>query len=124
MIPVPFAPDGGLDLESIASLVAGDPGIRGMWSVPMYANPTGYSYTEDEVRALSCWVRDHLGPDVPLHFSAFHPDWKMTDTPATPAATLTRARRIARDEEHLRARDHERRRRDGRWDGGNHGGAG
>ncbi len=35
---------------------------------------------------------------MPLHFSAFHPDWKMTDTPATPAATLTRARRIARDE--------------------------
>jgi pyruvate formate lyase activating enzyme len=38
---------------------------------------------------------EHLGPDVPLHFTAFHPDWKMTDTPATPPATLKTARRIA-----------------------------
>ncbi len=52
MIPVPFAADGGLDLETIRSLVAGDPSIRGMWSVPTYANPTGYSYTEEEIRAL------------------------------------------------------------------------
>ena len=52
MIPVPFLENGGLDLDTIASLVAGDPGIRGMWSVPMYANPTGYSFTENEVRAL------------------------------------------------------------------------
>jgi pyruvate formate lyase activating enzyme len=37
----------------------------------------------------------HLGPDVPLHFSGFHPDFKMLDVPATPKATLTRARRIA-----------------------------
>jgi DNA-binding transcriptional MocR family regulator len=51
MIPVPFV-DGGLDLETIRRLVAGDSSIRGMWSVPMYANPSGYSYTEAEVRAL------------------------------------------------------------------------
>jgi pyruvate formate lyase activating enzyme len=38
---------------------------------------------------------EHLGPDVPLHFTAFHPDWKMTDKPPTPPATLHRARRIA-----------------------------
>ena len=50
-----------------------------------------------EVEALSRWVREHLGPDVPLHFTAFHPDWKMLDTPATPAATLRRARTIAQD---------------------------
>jgi pyruvate formate lyase activating enzyme len=36
-----------------------------------------------------------LGPDVPLHFTAFHPDYKMTDIEATPGATLTRARKIA-----------------------------
>ena len=42
------------------------------------------------------WVATHLGQDVPLHFTAFHPDWKMRDVPATPAATLLRARRIAR----------------------------
>jgi len=36
-----------------------------------------------------------LGPDVPLHFTAFHPDWKMRDKPATSAAILSRARDIA-----------------------------
>jgi pyruvate formate lyase activating enzyme len=38
----------------------------------------------------------HLGADVPLHFTAFHPDWKMLDTPPTPAATLREARTIGR----------------------------
>src|SRR5256885_7174540 len=37
----------------------------------------------------------HLGAEVPLHFTAFHPDWEMTDVPPTPPATLTRAREIA-----------------------------
>ncbi len=41
------------------------------------------------------WISEHLGGDVPLHFSAFHPDWKMLNTPCTPANTLTRARDIA-----------------------------
>jgi pyruvate formate lyase activating enzyme len=41
------------------------------------------------------WILENLGPDVPLHFTAFHPDWKMMDTPHTPAASLTRARQIA-----------------------------
>ncbi len=48
-----------------------------------------------EIERLSRWVRDHLGPEVPLHFTAFHPDWKMMDKPHTPARTLTRAREIA-----------------------------
>ncbi|MCK9389516.1 MAG: AmmeMemoRadiSam system radical SAM enzyme [Sulfuritalea sp.] len=48
-----------------------------------------------ELKALSAWVAKELGPDVPLHFSAFHPDWKMDDLPATPAETLSHARRIA-----------------------------
>ena len=38
---------------------------------------------------------EHLGPDVPIHFTAFHPDWKMREIPHTPPATLTTARRIA-----------------------------
>jgi pyruvate formate lyase activating enzyme len=50
-----------------------------------------------EIEALSRWVADHLGPDVPLHFSAFHPDWRMRDRPPTPPATLTQARAIARE---------------------------
>ena len=49
-----------------------------------------------EIEAQSEWLMEHLGPDVPLHFSAFHPDWKMLDTPATPPQTLCTARRIAR----------------------------
>lgn len=49
-----------------------------------------------EIEALSAWILDHLGADVPLHFSAFHPDWKMLDRPPTPRATLVRAWQIAR----------------------------
>ena len=55
----------------------------------------GKNDSDEELARLSGWVLDHLGPDVPLHFTAFHPDWKMLDTPPTPPATLTRARRIA-----------------------------
>ena len=51
MIPVPFV-DGALDLETIRGLVAADAGIRGMWAVPMYANPTGTSFSVEEVDAL------------------------------------------------------------------------
>ena len=45
-----------------------------------------------EIDALTGWVADNLGPDVPLHFTAFHPDFKMLDVPPTPPSTLTRAR--------------------------------
>ena len=50
-----------------------------------------------ELRELSRWVATQLGPDVPLHFSAFHPDYKMRDRGPTPASTLRRARDIARE---------------------------
>ena len=49
-----------------------------------------------ELEALTQWVMEHLGPDVPLHFSAFHPDWKLLNAAPTPAATLLEARRIAK----------------------------
>jgi pyruvate formate lyase activating enzyme len=55
----------------------------------------GKNDSDQEIEALSKWIYDNLGPDVPLHFSAFHPDWKMLDTPPTPVATLLRARNIA-----------------------------
>ena len=48
-----------------------------------------------EVAALSDWVLEKLGPDVPLHFTAFHPDYRMLDKPRTPARTLLEARQIA-----------------------------
>jgi len=57
----------------------------------------GYNDSEKEVSEMAKWVVSHLGPDVPMHFSAFHPAWKMLDVPPTPTATLTRARRIAMD---------------------------
>ncbi|MBI3902679.1 MAG: AmmeMemoRadiSam system radical SAM enzyme [Nitrosomonadales bacterium] len=57
----------------------------------------GHNDSDAELAALSKWVMRELGPDVPLHFSAFHPDWKMPDVSPTPPATLTRARRIALD---------------------------
>ena len=56
----------------------------------------GRNDSDEELRAQCKWIKRHLGPDVPLHFTAFHPDWKMRDVPATPPATLRRAREIAR----------------------------
>lgn len=55
----------------------------------------GANDSDAELDAMTRWVVERLGPEVPMHFTAFHPDWKMRDTPATPAATLQRARRIA-----------------------------
>jgi pyruvate formate lyase activating enzyme len=56
----------------------------------------GHNDTDGEFEAMSAWIAEHLGLDVPLHFTAFHPDFKMLDVPHTSAASLTRARHIAR----------------------------
>jgi pyruvate formate lyase activating enzyme len=58
----------------------------------------GENDSDGELRAMSKWIFRELGAQVPLHFTAFHPDHKLDDRDATPPATLTRARRIARDE--------------------------
>lgn len=55
----------------------------------------GENDSEAELDAMTCWIRENLGAEVPLHFTAFHPDWKMRDKPATPASTLLKARQIA-----------------------------
>lgn len=55
----------------------------------------GQNDSDEELAAMSQWIMRELGRDVPLHFTAFHPDHKMPDIPATPPATLTRAREIA-----------------------------
>ena len=55
----------------------------------------GHNDSDKELNDLTHWVVTELGPDVPLHFSAFHPDWKMRDVPPTPLESLTRARTIA-----------------------------
>ena len=55
----------------------------------------GENDSESEIEAMTQWIMEHLGPDVPLHFTAFHPDWKMRDKTSTPRMTLVRARKIA-----------------------------
>ncbi|HTR51431.1 MAG TPA: AmmeMemoRadiSam system radical SAM enzyme [Kofleriaceae bacterium] len=58
----------------------------------------GKNDSDAELAALAAWIARELSPDVPLHFSAFHPDYKMMDIPPTPPATLRRARDLARGE--------------------------
>lgn len=55
----------------------------------------GENDSDAELGEMTRWVAENLGPDVPMHFTAFHPDWKMTDIPGTPFETLKRARKIA-----------------------------
>ena len=80
-----------------------------LWGCPRHGKETdvwmelttllipGRNDSDEELTHLSQWVMDKLGPDVPLHFSAFHPDYKMMDVPATPLDTLQNARKIAMD---------------------------
>lgn len=56
----------------------------------------GQNDSDHEIGKMSEWIARALGTDVPLHFTAFHPDYRMTDLPPTPPETLNRARRIAR----------------------------
>jgi len=55
----------------------------------------GKNDSEKEIEEMTQWVVEHLGPDMPMHFSAFHPDYKMMDVPPTPRETLIKAREIA-----------------------------
>jgi pyruvate formate lyase activating enzyme len=55
----------------------------------------GLNDSDEELDGMTRWVVSELGPDVPMHFTGFHPDWKMTDRSSTPRTTLTRAREIA-----------------------------
>ncbi len=55
----------------------------------------GENDSDAELHAMTEWVVSRLGPDIPIHFTAFHPDYRMLDKPGTPPSTLTRARAIA-----------------------------
>jgi pyruvate formate lyase activating enzyme len=55
----------------------------------------GWNDSEGELQEMTAWVVEKLGPHVPMHFTAFHPDWKLQDAPPTPPSTLLRAREIA-----------------------------
>src|ERR687885_609385 len=56
----------------------------------------GLNDAADEIDAMTAWIAERLGTDVPLHFTAFHPDYKLRDRPPTSPQTLSRARAIAR----------------------------
>jgi pyruvate formate lyase activating enzyme len=55
----------------------------------------GHNDSDEEIDRMTHWVVERLGPEVPMHFTAFHPDFKLLDVPPTPPATLSRARTIA-----------------------------
>jgi pyruvate formate lyase activating enzyme len=57
----------------------------------------GENDSDQELQAMTQWVVENLGVNIPMHFTAFHPDWRMLDKPRTPPATLTRARTIAQN---------------------------
>ncbi|MGB8859404.1 MAG: AmmeMemoRadiSam system radical SAM enzyme [Ilumatobacteraceae bacterium] len=77
-------------LDTLEWLVA-----NGVWVEVTTLLIPGRNDSDAEIAQLSTWIVEHLGNEVPLHFTAFHPDFKMLDVPATPPATLTRARHIA-----------------------------
>lgn len=66
----------------------------GVWTEITTLLIPGENDSDDELHALCAWVVRELGADVPLHFTAFHPDWRMRDHAPTPRATLARAREI------------------------------
>jgi pyruvate formate lyase activating enzyme len=78
-------------LETIEYLVTETP----VWVELTTLLIPGLNDSDTEIDQMTRWVVERLGPDVPMHFSAFHPDFKMRDRPPTPPQTLTRARRIA-----------------------------
>jgi pyruvate formate lyase activating enzyme len=70
----------------------------GVWlEITTLLIPT-WNDSDDEILRMSRWIAGELGCDVPVHFTAFHPDWKLDDLPPTPPETLRRARRIAMDQ--------------------------
>jgi pyruvate formate lyase activating enzyme len=79
-------------LDTLEDLVHG----LGVWVELTTLLIPGHNDDPSELDRMTRWVVEHLGPEVPMHFTAFHPDYKMRDVPPTPAATLTRARDIAR----------------------------
>ncbi len=67
----------------------------GVWFETTTLIIPGENDSEKELEEMTQWVVQELGPDVPMHFSAFHPDWKMMEHPPTPPETLIKARQIA-----------------------------
>jgi pyruvate formate lyase activating enzyme len=69
--------------------------VQGIWLEVTTLLIPDLNDSDTELHLMAEWFASHLGPAVPWHFTAFHPDYRMQDHPPTPPATLTRARRIA-----------------------------
>jgi pyruvate formate lyase activating enzyme len=67
----------------------------GTWNEIVYLVIPTLNDSDAELKALAKWVKTDLGPDVPLHFSRFHPEYLLKNLPPTPLATLERAKAIA-----------------------------
>ena len=69
---------------------------EGVWLELVNLVVPGLNDSEDDIRNLCLWIKDNLGEDVPLHFSRFHPTYRLTNLPSTPVATLQKAAGIAK----------------------------
>jgi len=67
----------------------------GVWLEIVNLVIPGYNDSEENIKNLALWIKENLGTDVPLHFTRFHPDYKLKNVPATPTQTLQKARKIA-----------------------------
>ena len=68
---------------------------EGVWTEIVYLTVPGLNDGDEELTDLCRWIRSELGPDVPVHFTRFHPDYLLKNLPPTPVATLERAKAIA-----------------------------
>ena len=85
----------GSELESVLETIEYLKSETEVWFELTTLLIPGLNDSEAEIEEMTQWVLLHLGPDVPIHFTAFHPDWKLRDRPPTPPATLRMAREIA-----------------------------
>jgi len=79
-------------LESIEAMHA-----AGIWVEITTLVIPGLNDSDAELASIAGWIAENLGPETPWHISRFHPDFRLRDVPATPMATLVRARGIGRD---------------------------
>jgi len=85
----------GADLENVLETLIYIKHETAVWLEITTLLIPGENDGDEEIEAMTKWIMKELGPEVPLHFTAFHPDYKMMDHPSTPPATLARARSIA-----------------------------
>jgi len=71
---------------------------EGVWLEIVTLLVPGQNDSPEEIRKLARWIMENLGPDVPIHFSRFHPQHKLRNLPPTPIETIIRARNIAMEE--------------------------